>query len=112
MKMMSDVTRHDVGERSHRHGFAARRSHPPPGVVVQPAQNSEVRLAQLAEFLDEIRKTTAIETGASDVIVLLETRERVFVAATEAERAKPEYALGVRHMAEDFPHAPLSSGVA
>jgi len=108
---MSDVTGHDVGERPHGHGLAARRSHPSPSRVVQPAQNSEVRLPKLGELLDEIRQAAAIEAGAGDVIILLETRERVFIAATEAERAKPEYTLGVRHVAEDFPHAPLSWGV-
>src|SRR5947207_14912386 len=108
MKMMSDMTGHDVGERPHGHGLAARRSHPSPSRVVQPAQSSKVRFPQLAEFLDEIRKAAAIEAGTSDVIVLLETGERVFIAATEAERAKPEYALGVRHVPEDFPHTPFS----
>ena len=109
---MSDVTGHDVGKSPHRHGLAARRSRPPPRLVVQPAQNREVRLPQLAEFLDEIRKAAAIETGTRDVVVFVEARQRIFVATTETERAEAKHPLGVRHVAEHLPHAPLAFGVA
>ena len=109
---MSDMTGHDVRKGPHRHGLAACRSDPQPPIVVQPSQNNEVRLTHLIEFLDEIREAAPVEARTRHVIVLLEARERVFIATAEAERAKPEHPFGIYDVADHLPHAPFAFGVA
>src|SRR6267378_1975834 len=110
--MMSDVTGHDVGKRAHRYWLAARRSHPPPRIVVQPAQNSEVRFTDGTEFVDKICEAAAIETGMRDIVTLIEARKRAFIAPAEAECPESKHALGVRHVTEHLTDAPFAFGVA
>src|SRR4051812_43482365 len=110
--MMAGVTGHDVGEGPDGHRVAAGRPDPLPRRGVQTTHDPEMRLAELFELVDQFRDAAPVEAGMSDVVVFVETRQRVHVSPTEAERAKAKHPLGVGDVAEHLAHAPLPGRVA
>src|SRR5258706_4967585 len=79
-----------------------------PIAIREAPEREQVRLAHSREFLDEMRERQVIEICRRHVIVLIEARQRLLLAAADGERAKPEYAIAIDDMTKHLADAPLA----
>src|SRR5436309_2632604 len=102
------VPRNHVADRADADGLAARRAAAAPGVVVEAAEQRQRGGARGAELRDEVGQGTRIELRGGDIGVLIESRERCFVAARDPQGAVCHDPLGIRQVPHDFLDAPLA----
>jgi len=82
------------------------------GLVGQGGEKTDGAAPHVGELVDQIGERPLVEGRAVHVRVFVHRRQRLRVAAGDAEGAVQEDALGVGDVPDDLPGAPLAVGVA
>lgn len=93
----ADGDRIVVGDASSRHLL-----------FIQVAEEVDRRRPNRAEFVDQIRDGSLVESAGGHVGILVEPWQRLAIATGKAERPMSKYTLGIAEMADHFLDRPFA----
>ncbi len=103
---MSLVPRDRVSEAADRQRMAIGNPAPGPCLVVQAAEEQQMRPADQLELMHEDGQGTRVEPAELDVGILVEARQRGRIVAGEPEGTDAEDPFAVDQVADDLLDAP------
>lgn len=110
--VMQLMARDHPRERINGNLVLARYSPLGPRLCVQTLEQQDRCVAHRLELFEQILQTPRARSGIANIIILLETRQRILVSTGEAQRAKRKDTLAIDYVPEHFFQAPFAHSVA
>src|SRR5690349_9740632 len=101
------MTGNDVSDRPHAHLVLVGHPAAHPRRLIQSAEQRHCSHPNRGEFFYQPSQAALAEGSILYVVILLEALDRSPVIARNTQRPVGENPLGVDHVAEHFPYAPL-----